>query len=497
MARAKRFGIDGARFDEGDSAGALGAGHWARLRALDGRAKRAVGARLRAGATPDAHYDVLIAGGGLSLLLAPLLARAGLRVAVLDRARVGSSHREWNASAGELEALVRAGLFTHAELQTLVLARYREGTCRWYGHGATALRGVLDCAVDATALLASVRGKAVHADVALHDGVQVGEVQPGAECVRVAVRASDAMRGAGPATGDDEHDVELSASVFVDARGVHSPYARADLACPTVGGVFSGLEMGDARDQYRADVGEILATTEDVEDGRQHLWEAFPGRDGEVTVYLFAYVEQKALGERPLANLYERFWRTLPRFKRGTPRLLRPTYGIIPGWSRLRAGARSPHRRVLLVGDAAARHSPLTYCGFGAMLRSLPVAYRAVQQVLRQPLGRPIEAVDDAPVHSATGVLATLMANPPAPAAALNAILATSFATLAAMGNERYAAMLQDRLPAAEVARFLWRVSRQHPSVWRHVIRTVGPPRALAWSSRLAWQTARAAVAPR
>src|SRR4051812_28298278 len=46
------------------------------------------------GARPD--FDAVIAGGGLSLLLAPLLAARGLRVAVFDRATVGAAHREWN-----------------------------------------------------------------------------------------------------------------------------------------------------------------------------------------------------------------------------------------------------------------------------------------------------------------------------------------------------------------------------------------------------------------
>ena len=62
------------------------------------------------------------------------------------------------------------------------------------------------------------------------------------------------------------------------------------------------------------------------------------------------------------------------------------------------------------------------------------------------------------------------------------------------MGNERYADMLQDRLPPNEVAKFLWRVSRKHPTVWRHVMGTIGPLKAMAWTSRLAWQGARAAM---
>ena len=56
--------------------------------------------------------DVVIAGGGLSLLYAPLLAARGLRVLVADRARIGRAHREWNAQLADLSTLVRHGLLT-------------------------------------------------------------------------------------------------------------------------------------------------------------------------------------------------------------------------------------------------------------------------------------------------------------------------------------------------------------------------------------------------
>jgi lycopene cyclase CruA len=56
-----------------------------------------------------ADYDVVLAGGGLSVLYAPMLARLGLRLAVFERARAAAAHREWNASHRELHALSDAG----------------------------------------------------------------------------------------------------------------------------------------------------------------------------------------------------------------------------------------------------------------------------------------------------------------------------------------------------------------------------------------------------
>ncbi|MFO0660616.1 MAG: hypothetical protein U0165_12410 [Polyangiaceae bacterium] len=96
--------------------------------------------------TPD--FDVVLCGGGLWSILAPMLAQRGLRVAILDRGVVGRGHREWNISASELAPFVSSGLFTADELEGLILARYDHGVCRWHGGGTYPVRGVLDHAID-------------------------------------------------------------------------------------------------------------------------------------------------------------------------------------------------------------------------------------------------------------------------------------------------------------------------------------------------------------
>jgi lycopene cyclase CruA len=51
-------------------------------------------------------------------------------------------------------------VFTAAEVDALVLARYREGFCRWHGGGSYPVVNVLDHAVDAGALLSLARSRA-------------------------------------------------------------------------------------------------------------------------------------------------------------------------------------------------------------------------------------------------------------------------------------------------------------------------------------------------
>lgn len=433
-------------------------------------------------ARPDA--DVLIAGGGLSLLYAGTLAARGLRVIVVERARAGVAHREWNASLPELGALVRAGVVTMDELESdLIVARYREGICRWHGGRTHVVRGVLDCAVDAAALLGRARSRAERLGVQFVDGASVTGHAGGRNAVAVQVKERSVER-------------RIVARVMVDARGAASPFATADLVCPTVGGVLSGITVGDGPREIRPDVGEILVTTEDVEERRQHLWEAFPGRAGRTTVYLFYYARSEAPGPGRLLALYARFFARIGDYKSGALRLERPTFGFIPGWSRLSRPPESGHPRILLVGDAAARHSPLTFCGFGATLRSLAPATHAIARAVEGD--RQDSIVDDAPVHRGTGALSLLLASPPAApplAHQLNALLDAAFSALGELGEASFARLLRDEMTAPEFVAFLLATSRRHPSVYREVFARLGPMATMRWSAGLARELARASLA--
>jgi len=412
--------------------------------------------------------DVVIAGGGLSLLLAPMLAARGLRVTVVERGTIGATHREWNASGPELAALVDSGLCSPAELEALIVARYDRGVCRWHGGGSYTVRGVLDHAVDAGALLALARARAIERGVVLLDHHEVLGEREGPGGVSVRIRKTSASAGIG----------EISAALLVDARGAASPYASADLVCPTVGGVLTDLDVDPT-------AGDILATIDDAEGGRQHVWEGFPGRAGETTVYLFYYARTQDVGPGSLCALYARFFATRPQYARGEGRMLRPTFGYIPGWSRLSPAPAAPSARVMLFGDAAARHSALTYCGFGSMLRALVPAADAIARADPRHLA-------DAPIHAGTGALSALMSEPQRDPRALNELLDAAFATLAEMGNESYAALLQDRMSPGDFITFLRKTARRHPAVYREIIARLGPMKVGRWGAGLATAWARA-----
>jgi lycopene cyclase CruA len=434
---------------------------------------------------PDAdariEADVVVAGGGLSLLVAAELARLGVSVVVVERARAGVAHREWNASDEELVPLVTSGIVSASELQELVVGRYREGICSFHGGAPRRVRGVLDRAVDAGPLLTRVRGVAEQRGVRFVDGASVDAVGTGPDSVRVGFG-----RGAGGAAGEDRG--EIVARVLVDARGASSPYASADLVCPTVGGVLRGLTQGSGPREVDPEVGDILVTTEDVDEssGLQHVWEGFPGRAGEVTVYLFYYARSAKAPDSALAQLYARFFDTLGSYKEGDASMVRPTFGYIPGWSRLSPAPRAPSPRIVLVGDAAARHSPLTFCGFGSMLRSFrPIALSLAMELDRERAPGPDVVPEDA-VHMWTGALATVMASGALGGPKLNGLLDAAFGVLEEMGNDDFEALLKDRMSGRRFTEFLRLTGARHPIVYREVLRALGPMAAARWGVRLA-----------
>lgn len=449
------------------------------------------------GAAVDA--DVILAGGGLSLFYGAYLARAGLKVIIFDRRKIGHGHREWNISRRELAPLVASGLFTDEEVARLVLTEYRHGIVRWHGGGTYPVRGVLDCVVDAEALLPALRARAEAAGARLLDHHALAGYAVGPGGVRVTLRGE-----AGP--------VDVTGRLLVDGLGASSPHAAFDLACPTVGAVLRGLDEGEGTLEVDPTVGEILVTTEGLEptsgdggDRRQHVWEGFPSTGGRFTTYLFYYAEPSRLGPHPLLSLYERFFLTLGRYKRGAARVEKATYGFIPAYTRLREMPVAPSDRVVLVGDAAGRHSPLTFCGFGSMVRSfMPVGDRLKACLAEDRLGRGdlAKVWHEPPSLGVMGGLTLMMCaerhrTTSRDPGAVNALLDAAFGVLAARGNDVFAAFVRDEIGFRDFFGFMNETAKLRPSIYDEVFAQLSPGEIARWLLRLGrlgatqWRTPR------
>lgn len=471
---------------------------WARL--LRGEQAPKVLSRVRHAALPppDARFDIVYLGGGLGLLHALAMQQRGFRVLVADRRPVGSTHREWNISRPELGTLVAAGLFTWEELTPAIAREYERGfICFHNPHGPPVefdLPGVLDLALDATALLTLARQKVETAGGTIWEGWAFEH----------GWLAEDGPPGAvaqlrGPA-GEARY---VGARLLVNSMGALSPLTRAlsgaglpvDGVCPTVGTVARGFAPGEVEPS----VGEILVTLEGARDGRQLIWEGFPGYGESFTTYLFYYDVTEGRAERPhsLMELFRDYFALLPSYKRPGPDFshLRPVYGFIPARHHLdgppHEQARSA-RALLSIGDAAARQNPLTFTGFGSFVRHLPDASARLADCLHE--GN-LEAETLATLSAgqanlrAMWVLARFL-GPRTHPDAVNAILRDFTHALTEVGPARAAAFFLDRATKRDYIEIMARTARHRPQVLVEALQVLGPRGVARWLEDLAhWPT--------
>jgi lycopene cyclase CruP len=116
--------------------------------------------------------------------------------------------------------------------------------------------------------------------------------------------------------------------------------------------------------------GDLIVTTTDINHDCQYFWETFPARDGRTT-YLFTYVDvhPDRLG---IEFLFEEYFRLLPSYQKvelGQLQWQRFLSGFFPAYKS--SPLHFPWGRVLAVGDSAGSQSPVSFGGFGAMVRHL------------------------------------------------------------------------------------------------------------------------------
>ena len=344
-------------------------------------------------------FDLVYCGGVLGLFSAAVMARMGWRVLVFDQRRVGTSHREWNISDDELARFVEAGLFSRAELEKAVAGRYKRGLVKFYAEGIPEppaelwLDHVLDVAIDLGALLEMAREKFVAAggvalDLRAFKQVYVTEQGP----VRSVVEVEDG-----------EGRIErYGARLTINALGAISPLSLIlqggqpfDGVCPTVGSTVKGFRAGTGPLEVDPDMGDVLVSVAHAQKQRQLIWEGFPGKDGEMTVYVFYYdlVSPERAEAQNLLDLFEDYFKLLPTYKTPGPNFaqLKPVYGFIPARHHRPVGGSASRRGILSVGDATSPQSSLTFCGFGSQVRNLPRLTRLIDFALRREL---LEAQD-------------------------------------------------------------------------------------------------------
>lgn len=435
------------------------------------------------GCSPGHLYDVIIAGGGLGLVAGVALAKRGLRVLVFDRDRAGAAHREWNISERELTALTRWNIFTHDELASTVAARYTSGLIAFHPDNTgvqscpLATHGVLDTALDAQSVLDLARKRflALGGTILEHRSFRKLHIAQSGTVASV-------FELSGP-NGPELYRTRLA----IDTMGSVSPIAMGlnnglpfDGVCPTAGTIIEGLE-GDSG------VGDVLVSVADIQQGRQLIWEGFPGKPGETTVYLFYYdrTERERSRSQSLLDLFEQYFALLPTYRNIQPgaKHLKPVFGYIP--ARHGRTGRTAARGLLCLGDSAAGQSPLTFCGFGSFVRHIGrVAYLldyALKHDLLEEEHLGLVSPHQANLRVAWVFSRFMQPHKAGDPSSVNRLMNIFCRALARIGPRTTARFLQDRYTFREYLQIMLTTARHYPGVFALTARVLGPGGLLAW----------------
>ncbi|MDY6939857.1 MAG: flavin-dependent dehydrogenase [Cyanobacteriota bacterium] len=457
---------------------------------------------------PDAlTYDLIYVGGALGVIHAAVMARRGYRVLLLERLPFGRMNREWNISRSEFQSLIDLGLFTAAEFESLIAAEYRDGFNKFFDANnppqckAPVLHTpkVLNIAIDAEKLLRLCGEKLRSAG---------GEIWDETEFIRADVSGDGVTIQAKHLP--TQTPKQAGGRLLVDAMGTASPIAwqlnggRAfDSVCPTVGAVIAdGFEPEVWDSQY----GDVLNSHGDISRGRQLIWELFPARDRELTVYLFHYHQVNPENPGSLLEMYEDFFTILPEYRRCDMDRLewkKATFGYIPGhFSQGSGDRRVAFDRLIAIGDAASLQSPLIFTGFGSLVRNMARLTHLLDTALKHNL-LGAEHLDRIRAYQSNIAVTWLFSKGMMvpthrfiPPERVNSMLNTFFGILESEPPEIADTFIKDRLSWTMFNRLALKAAFQNPAlmwwIWelagpQDLLRWLGSYLTFTWQSFIAW----------
>lgn len=412
--------------------------------------------------------EVAIAGGTLGIVLAAALQQQGVQVAVIERGALQGRAQEWNISRAELAVLVELELLSEAELATAIVTEYNPGRIAFPNTPDIWVRDVLNIGVDPVYLLATLKAKF------LASGGKLFEFTP---CDRVTIHPNGVEVTAG--------ELRLTSKLFIDAMGHFSPLAaqarsgsKPEGVCLVVGSCASGFAPNAT--------GDLFASIAPIQNQCQYFWEAFPARDGRTT-YLFTYLDADP-DRFDLTFLFEEYLRLLPTYQQVELARLnfhRCLFGCFPSYRA--SPLKTSWARVLLIGDSSGSQSPVSFGGFGAMMRHLARltdgiamaiqadALTATDLQLLQPYQPNIAVTWMFQRAMSVGINQQLDPN------CINTLLAAVFRSMQVLGDDVLRPFLQDVVQFPALTRTLIQTTISSPLAVLPVVPQVGIPTLWDW----------------
>jgi lycopene cyclase CruP len=413
-------------------------------------------------------WDVIICGGTLGVLIGAALAQRGWRVLLLERGLLRGRSQEWNISRAELSVFLDLGLLTEAELAQAIATEYNPARISFGGSPDLWVKDVLNIGIDPVFLLETLKQKFLAA------GGQLLEHTPFSQAVLhpngIAVH-SEAQTWTG--------------RLLLDAMGHFSPIVgqarqgqRPDGICLVVGTCAQGIPNNSS--------GDLLVSFTPLQRQCQYFWEAFPAREGRTT-YLFTYAD--AHRDRPsLTTLFADYLDLLPAYQNvelAQLTILRALFGVFPCYRQ--SPLQTPWSRILPVGDSSSSQSPLSFGGFGAMVRHLQRLDQGIDEALRaedlsaqalnllQPYQPNLSVTWLFQRAMSVGVEQKLAPDQ------INQLLAAVFASMQQLGDPVLRPFLQDVVQFNSLSQTLAWVGLRHPVLVSKIVAQVGLPPLIDW----------------
>ncbi|KAJ8902561.1 hypothetical protein NDN08_006963 [Rhodosorus marinus] len=447
----------------------------------------------------EIDFDVLICGGSLGIFLALALAKRGIRVAVVERGRLIGRDQEWNVSRKEMKILIEMGLLTGEDIEEAIVSEFNPVRVSFKGMDDIHISDILNCGVSPKWLLEKARTRFVEdlggtlLEEHLFENARVGHnaVQVN---LRVQSGASGSLGsgGAGTEGESSSETVALRARLLVDAMGNFSPIVQQQRAGEIPEGVCLVVGSCARADWPSNDQGDLLYSFTPIEGNLQYFWEAFPssskgGPSDLRTTYMFSYLDTNM--ERPsLAEFYDAYLNWLPEYQGKEIHEIEPIRALFAAFPTYKnSPLRTKFDRLLMFGDSSGIQSPLSFGGFGAMLRHLRRIDLAVSEALKY------DALDKGslkllspymPSLSVTWLFQRAMSVPADREVAdpdiINKVLRSNFSAMDRMGDSTLRPFLQDVIQFPGLTRAITGMMTDPVLVWK-ILNHVGLAPLLDW----------------
>jgi lycopene cyclase CruP len=309
------------------------------------------------------EYDVIIAGGTLGILIAAALQKQGWKIALIERGILRGRDQEWNLSREELKIFLDRELLTETELKTAIVTEYNPARVSFHEGYELWVEDVLNIGIDPVFLLETLKSKFLEMGGILLENTPFQNLTIYDNGILVE-------------TGEKQ----LTARLFIDGMGHFSPIAqqvrqgkKPDGVCLVVGSCAKGYPENKT--------GDLIVSFTEIEHQCQYFWEAFPAKDGRTT-YLFTYVDADR-DRFSLEFLMEEYFRLLPEYQNialSELKFERFLFGFFPSYRNSPLKLRWD--RMVAIGDSSGSQSPVSFGGFGAMVRHLKRLSRGINEAL-------------------------------------------------------------------------------------------------------------------